>query len=280
MSLRACFVLLLAQLLSVRLAAEVTFQKLEDVMQIRDESGVGEPHSATVIFLHGLGDSADGWSRTAEKLAGRYPYIKFLVPTAPKQAVTVNGGRVMNAWYDIEELPSRQSAEQRAKVVHDLDGIGATRDFVERLIANERTNYSIPRSRVIVGGFSQGATVSLFTGLSNAGGHGGDAEEYLAGIIALSGYLPGYDTFDEWGDERAVSELQMLVCHGKDDNIVPFEAAEASFNQLRTLGSGDNLQFESFEGLRHGANSEELRKVAVFIKQQLPEETTNHGELI
>ena len=176
----------------------------------------GADASAAVIFLHGLGDTGSGWQRTTRRLAKQLPHIKFILPTAPQRPVTVNGGRVGHAWYDIAQLPGRRTSSQAVR--HDIEGIMASADEVERLIAVEAEALGIPRSRVVVralgrtgvfacrmvgfedgrcmmfvnvpefckkvGGFSQGATVSLFTGLRNTAAQD---EELLAGIISLSG---------------------------------------------------------------------------------------------
>ena len=47
-------------------------------------------HSATVIFLHGLGDTGQQWSVSLGNLG--LDHVKFLCPTAPSQPVTLNGG--------------------------------------------------------------------------------------------------------------------------------------------------------------------------------------------
>ena len=69
-----------------------------DTVTIHPDEG---HHSATVVLMHGLGDSADGWQSMAEQWASVFPYIKFILPTAPRRPVTLNGGMPMPAWYDI-----------------------------------------------------------------------------------------------------------------------------------------------------------------------------------
>ncbi|KAJ3125614.1 hypothetical protein HK100_010713, partial [Physocladia obscura] len=54
-------------------------------------------HTATVIFLHGLGDSGYGWQPVAEQLAPLFPHVKFILPNAPTIPITVNGGYRMPA---------------------------------------------------------------------------------------------------------------------------------------------------------------------------------------
>lgn len=56
-------------------------------------------HTATVILLHGLGDTARGWADFAPMLQMQLPHVKFVFPTAPTRPITLNGGMRMTGWY-------------------------------------------------------------------------------------------------------------------------------------------------------------------------------------
>lgn len=60
-------------------------------------------HTATVIFIHGLGDTGDGWTFAVQnwRLRQRLDGVKFVLPHAPNIPITVNGGFNMPGWYDI-----------------------------------------------------------------------------------------------------------------------------------------------------------------------------------
>jgi predicted esterase len=246
------------------------------VLTIHHPATPGTAPSAAVIFLHGLGDTGEGWRTAATQLAKRLPHVKFLLPTAPSRPVALNRGRVMPAWYDIKALPTGDhdnddddDDDGDDDNGQDMDGIAASRDTVERLVAQEAAQHGIPRSRVVVGGFSQGAVVSMYTGLSNRGTSGntdsssssndgnGDHDsrtgggELLAGVICLSGYLAGASSLSAWADPSAIASLPVLQCHGTADTVVPFLAAEEARRQLQAAGAGDNLRFEAFDGMRH-----------------------------
>ena len=105
-------------------------------------------HSATVIMLHGLGDSGAGWESLARQMD--MPWVKFIFPTAPTRPVTINGGASMAAWSDIKGL-SPDAEEDEAGILQSLDR-------VHSLIAAEISG-GIPASRIVVGGFSQGAAL-------------------------------------------------------------------------------------------------------------------------
>ncbi len=103
-------------------------------------------HSASVVIMHGLGDSAEGFSDVAEILARAMPHVKFILPTAPESPVTLNGGMTMNSWYDITGLGDRAS--------EDCEGIENSVDIVRRILANENS-LGVPFSRMVLAGFSQ-----------------------------------------------------------------------------------------------------------------------------
>merc|ERR1719295_1507430 len=99
------------------------------------------------------------------------PWIKFILPTAPRRSITCNGGAVMNGWYDIESLQNRDKNE--------YEGKQASVDYIRGLIQSETK--AVPSERIMVCGFSQGGAMSLYTALLS--------KMPLAGIICCSGYL-------------------------------------------------------------------------------------------
>ena len=113
-------------------------------------------HSASFVLIHGLGDSAYGWLDVAEHLSTLHPHVKFILPTASEKPVTLNGGMEMPSWYDIKGLETRAS--------ETCDGIDESKQYITSLIENENKN-GIPYKRIILGGFSQGGALSLFTSL-------------------------------------------------------------------------------------------------------------------
>jgi predicted esterase len=96
--------------------------------------------------MHGLGDSADGFSDVAEMFSSQLPHVKFILPTAPSSPVTLNGGMVMNSWYDIVGLDDRAS--------ETCDGLDDSRNIVNAIVQQE-VALGIPHSRIVLAGFSQ-----------------------------------------------------------------------------------------------------------------------------
>jgi phospholipase/carboxylesterase len=112
---------------------------------------------AAIIWLHGLGaDGHDFAGLVPELDLSGCPAIRFIFPHAPSIPVTLNGGYVMPAWYDIlgADLIDRQ----------DAAGIRASEQAITALIEREMAR-GIPASRIVLAGFSQGCAMALHTGL-------------------------------------------------------------------------------------------------------------------
>ena len=128
-------------------------------------------HTATVIFLHGLGDSGHGW---APQISNIKPSgVKLICPSANKMAVTLNAGVMMPAWFDLKSL-NPNGPEDEA-------GVKAAAAYVNSLIQAE-IEAGIPSERIIIGGFSQGGALGLYTALTSP--------HRLAGVIGLSCWIP------------------------------------------------------------------------------------------
>jgi len=181
------------------------------------ETSANPTHS--VIWLHGLGaDGNDFAPIVPELVAPAWPALRFVFPHAPVRPVTVNGGMPMRAWYDIVgvDLVSRQ----------DETGMRASNASVETLIARENER-GVPTERILLAGFSQGGAIALSTGLRHA--------DRLAGIIALSTYLPMQDSFaTERSDINTATPI--FWGHGTGDPIVPLTRGVNSRDLLQSLG--------------------------------------------
>lgn len=212
-------------------------------------------HTATVILSHGLGDTADGWSDAAIEMARHLPHIKWILPTAPSNPVTLNGGMRMPSWYDIESLSQSRGQQECA-------GIDQSTSTLQNLVKGEKDK-GIDPSRIVLAGFSQGGAMSLWTGLQLPA----TFSSRLAGVLVMSGYLPKEHSFvvSELGKETPV-----LHCHGSVDPLVLPEFAEAS--RAKVLGGGHSAGYElrMYRGLAHSANMQELMDVVQWLDKLLP----------
>ena len=205
--------------------------------------------SAAVIWLHGLGaDGHDFASLVPELDLSGCPPIRFVFPHAPSMPVTVNGGYVMPAWYDIlgPNLISQQ----------DAAGIQASERAIVALIAHEVAR-GIPAEHIVLAGFSQGCAMALHTGLR--------LPHRLAGIMALSGYLP---LVDRLAAERhpANAQTPVFMAHGTQDPVVVIARGEASRDALATLGQP--VQWHSYP-MPHSLHPREIADISAFLAQVL-----------
>ncbi|MHB1198946.1 MAG: alpha/beta hydrolase [Polaromonas sp.] len=183
------------------------------------EAQTGNDPTATILIMHGLGADGRDFVPIAEQLdLSSVGPVRFLFPSAPSIPVTINGGYVMPAWYDIfgADLAKRE----------DEAGLRRSQASIEALIAHEKSR-GIAARRIVLAGFSQGAALALMTGLR----HG----ERLGGIAVLSGYLP---LADKTAAERSAANRGVPVFqgHGVRDDMVVLPRASASRDALAALG--------------------------------------------
>ena len=205
---------------------------------------------ASVIWLHGLGADGNDFVPIVRELdlAGIDGGIRFIFPHARTIPVTVNGGYVMRAWYDITgaELVRRE----------DEGGLRASQLEVEAFIAREKAR-GIPASRIVLAGFSQGCAMTIQTGLRHP--------EKLAGMVCLSGYAPLADKLAAEHSQESLA-TPVFMAHGRQDNVVPFNRAQLSRDALVNLG----YQVEWHEyAMQHTVCLDEVRDLSTFFKKVL-----------
>ena len=174
---------------------------------------------ASLIVLHGLGADGHDFVPIAHQLElSAVGGARFIFPHAPMRPVTMNGGYVMRAWYDIAGTPQARREDEA--------GLRASQALIEALIERERQR-GVPASRIVLMGFSQGCAMTLMTGLRHA--------ERLAGLVGLSGYLPlAASTAAECAPANA--GLPIFLAHGRDDPMIALDRATASRDALLALG--------------------------------------------
>jgi len=175
--------------------------------------------TASIIILHGLGADGNDFVPVAQELdLDSVGPVRFVFPSAPMRPVTLNGGYVMRAWYDIlgTDLPKRE----------DEAGLRESQALVEALIAVEVAR-GIPASRIVLAGFSQGCAMAFMTGLR----HG----DRLAGLLGMSGYLP---LAELTAAERSAANagVPIFQAHGSADPMITMARATASRDALVALG--------------------------------------------
>lgn len=203
----------------------------------------------SVIWLHGLGaDGHDFAPIVPELVAQEWPGLRFVFPHAPVRPVTLNGGMPMRAWYDIAgvDLTSRQ----------DETGMRASIEAVQGLIVRENAR-GVPDERIVLAGFSQGGAIALAGGLRHP--------RRLAGIIALSTYLPMQGSFEV---ERSAANAATPIFwgHGTADPIVPLTRGVQSRDVLQGLGY--SVEWHTYP-MPHSVCAEEIAHLRAWLGKRL-----------
>lgn len=205
-------------------------------------------HSGTVLWLHGLGASGHDFEPVAPML--RRPDLRFVFPHAPMRPVTINGGHVMPAWYDIKSLARTADREDAGHIREATVQIG---DLIRREVT------ALPGAeRLVLLGFSQGAAMSLHVGTRSP--------ETLAGIGVLSGYLVLDDTVQ---DERhtANARTSIFFGHGTRDAVVPVAKGRAAHQVMSELGNP--CEWNDWR-IAHEVNGEEIDAIGDWLNRVLP----------
>lgn len=209
----------------------------------------GPAPQASIIILHGLGADGEDFVPICHELdlSAAGP-VRYVLPSAPAIPVSINGGYVMRAWYDIRQ-PGQGPREDEVGLRQSQQAIHA---LIEREIAR-----GIPASRIVLMGFSQGCAMALMTGLRYP--------QRLAGIVALSGYLPLLDTT---AAEQHPANLHtpIFMAHGQEDDVVLMSRGTQSRDHLASLGH--TIDWHDYP-MDHTLCLEEVQDLQAWLNQVL-----------
>lgn len=224
----------------------MTTQLLETV---EIESGANP--TAAVIWMHGLGADANDFVPIVKELdLSDCPTIRFVFPNAPQIPVTLNGGYIMRAWYDIAAAGTDINKRE------DETGLRQSQQQINALIARENAR-GIPTDKIILAGFSQGCAMSLQTGLRHP--------QKLAGIMGLSGYVP---LADKVATERhaANQDTPIFLVHGTSDPVIPIQRAQQSRDLLLSLGY--SIEWHDY-WMQHSVSPQEIIDIGNWLRKVL-----------
>lgn len=201
----------------------------------------------TVIWLHGLGADGHDFVPIVQEL--NLPSelsLRFVFPHAPLRPITINNGYVMRGWFDIYSLNSLNQ--------YDQEGIDESVNLLKKLIDKELQR-GIPAEKIVLAGFSQGASIALSTGLHYP--------KSLAGIMALSTYLPNAEKMLAEANSANFTTPIFLV-HGTEDNILPYTLGMQLYDIL--IKYKYLVTWHSYV-MTHTVNEEEIGDIAEWLQE-------------
>jgi phospholipase/carboxylesterase len=215
------------------------------------------PAEGAIVWLHGLGDTFHGFADIMEHIV---PYnIRCIIPNAPNRPVTMNGGMVMPAWFDMRTIGDRST--------FSTEDLLQTREVVHALL-DEQCEL-VGSKKVILGGFSQGGAVAVHAGLSYA--------QPLRALICHSGYVVGIDNYRKDNADPNFSihprstRSPILAIHGEEDFVVPIELYDQSFGALEKILE-DDVDFVRIPKLGHSLDVSTINLLRLSFSNFLAQE--------
>lgn len=213
-----------------------------------------QPAEKALIIFHGLGDSGSGWSFLADFLQRdpAFSHTKFVFPNAPAIPITVNGGMRMPGWFDILEWSVNPTKQDTEGVLRSLD--------VVKTYVQEQIDAGIKPENIVVGGFSQGAAISLASTMT--------LPVKIGGFISLSGF-PCLPKESLNGASSKNLGTPIFHGHGDQDPIVALRSGQDARDYYTKECGLQNYTFKMYPGLEHSMCPEEMVDLVSFIKKVL-----------
>lgn len=210
---------------------------------------------SAIIFVHGLGDSGEGWSWFPQVIAQTgllkcQAETNFVFPNAPTIPITANGGMSMPGWFNIYEFGSPNARQ-------DVDGFLKSCEIVKQLVKEQIEKYNVPAERIVLGGFSQGSAISMAVLAL--------LDVKIGGLVAISGFSPVSDAIRANYNKNGVNfDTPVFQGHGDIDPIISHSFGENACQFYKSLGFKD-WTFKTYEGVPHSTNNQELIDIIRFL---------------
>jgi len=213
-----------------------------------------QPAQACVIWMHGLGSDAQDMAGLASQLSVTVA-IRHVFLDAPVRPVTLNNGMSMRAWYDIVgmKLTDRE----------DREGILQSEAMI-RHVVDEQIAEGFISEQIFLAGFSQGGAMALFTGLQ--------MEKPLAGVIALSSYLPLAATCKRSLD----SKTPIFAANGLYDPLVLPDWTQQSIEFMTSRGF-QHITWHKYP-MEHAVCADEINDLTRWLNTQIISFTHREGD--
>ena len=210
------------------------------------EIETGPSPRVAVIWMHGLGADGHDFEPIVPEIGlPEGLAVRFVFPHAPMRPVTINGGAVMRAWYDVTGLNGVRREDEQ--------GVRASQRDIEALIDREKKR-RLSTGRILLAGFSQGGALALQTGLRHP--------ERLAGLVVLSSFLPLTDKVAAEAS-AANRDVPIFMAHGTHDPLIPLSRGHASRDRL--LAQGYRIEWHEYP-MPHSVCAEEIADLSTWLR--------------
>jgi len=219
--------------------------------------------SSAVIWLHHQGESEAMQEMLFRnfQLPEEVGRVRWLWPRAPLQPSSIRGHSPTLQWFDVKEYPICRvvrAIPDRARKGEDENDVSAAVKRAETMVRALEVE-GIPRRRILLGGFGQGAALVLRTVLQS--------QEPFAGGVVCSGWVAGSsdvpDNISEGGRSTA-----LLWCHGARDDVVEPRLAAEQAKALKEKADV-NLRFVLFPEMQFELASRALQEIQRFVTERL-----------
>jgi len=210
------------------------------------EVETGPSVQAAVIWMHGLGADGHDFEPIVPELdLPDGVSVRFVFPHAPMRPVTINGGAVMRAWYDVTG-PGGVRRE-------DEQGVRSSQRDIEALIAREKQR-GLGARQIVLAGFSQGGAMALQSGLRHP--------ERLAGLVVLSSFLPLAGALAA-EVSPANRDVPIFMAHGTHDPMIPLARGHESRDRLVAIGY--HVEWHEYR-MPHSVCGEEIADLSSWFR--------------
>ena len=209
-----------------------------------DRKGPQQADSA-VIFLHGYGADGADLLGLADPLAPHLPRTAFFAPNAPEPC---RNNPMGHQWFPIPWLDGSSEGDARSSMMRS---VGMLDDYIDSVLKDE----GLPANRLVLVGFSQGTMMALHVAPRR--------DKAVAGIVGFSGRLLSPETLET----EALVKPPVLLVHGDEDQMVPFEDMGLAGNAL--MAAGFTVYGHVMKGTGHGISPDGLTVALAFILDRL-----------
>lgn len=217
-------------------------------------------HLSSLIFAHGLGDTGEGWKDFALYLQQlpAFRNLRIILPHAPVLPLVTHGGYPLPAWYNIYSagpFPRVRTPESKEDVVGFMESVGS----IKQLVDDEINTQGIPADKVVLGGFSQGAAITLASAATYK-------DVKLGGFIALSGFCPIEKHLESLISNTNV-DTPIFQGHGSADPIISHQYGVDAYSYYKKHAGFRHMAFKSYAGLEHTTCPAEVADMVSFLKK-------------